>query len=208
MRKLRPKGPPGEDTKAGVSHTYPPQGPGEGAQGPSQAPPPPAIPRFPPAVEHGPDPRGKLMPGKGLDNTVVGARPGPDCPVGLGVLSGQHDHRHIRPLAQALAHVGASWPRGMRSSQVHPVAGEHLQRVRAGRADRNPETRFAQQVGKGGAERLLILHQGHTCHVAASRGGSCSTGPLSGGQPAELTTRETVGAVTTSRSSVPLVMAR
>jgi|SRR5690242_611116 len=68
-------------------------------------------------------------------------------------------------------------PRGMRSNQVHPVAVEHLQRVRAGRADSNPETRFAQQVGKGVAERLLILDQGHTCHVAASRGGSCSTGP-------------------------------
>jgi hypothetical protein len=101
-------------------------------------------------------------------------------------------------------------PGGMRSSQVHPVAVEHLQRVRAGRADSNPETRFAQQVGKGVAERLLILDQGHTCHVAASRGGSCSTGPARCQvvSPLRLTTRETVGAVTTSRSSVPLVMAR
>jgi hypothetical protein len=64
MRKLRPKVLPGQDTKAGVSHTYLPRsrrrGPGavsSGAAGHS---------RFPPAVEHGPDPRGKLVPGKGL----------------------------------------------------------------------------------------------------------------------------------------------
>jgi hypothetical protein len=55
------------------------------------------------AAEHGPDPRGKLAPGEGLGHIVIGTKPEPDRPVDIAVLGGEHDHRHIRPLAQAPA---------------------------------------------------------------------------------------------------------
>jgi len=76
-----------------------------------------------------------LRQGEGLGHIVIGAKPEPDRPVELGVLGGQHDHRHIRPLAQAPAHFGASWPREheVEQHQVSPVAVERLQRIRAGR---------------------------------------------------------------------------
>ena len=63
------------------------------------------------AAEHGPDPRGKLAPGEGLGHIIIGTKPEPDRPVDIAVLGGEHDHRHIRPLAQAPAHVGTRWPR-------------------------------------------------------------------------------------------------
>ena len=55
---------------------------------------------------------------RGPGHVVIGAKPEPDRPVDLGVPGGQHDHQHIRPLAQAPAQFGASWPREHEASST------------------------------------------------------------------------------------------
>ena len=76
------------------------------------------------------DPRGKLAPGKGLRHVVVGAQLEPDRLVNLGVLWRSHDHRHLRALAQAPAHLGA-WRPGEREIEQHQVRIGRLKRNRA-----------------------------------------------------------------------------
>src|SRR5215472_13033288 len=61
-------------------------------------------------LEHGSYPVGQLAPGEGLGHIVIGAQRKADCLVDVGVLGAQHDHRHIRPLTQAVAHLGAGRP--------------------------------------------------------------------------------------------------
>jgi ABC-type phosphate transport system ATPase subunit len=134
----------------------------------------------PRAVQHGLDPRGKLAPGEGLSQVVVGAQLEPDGLVNLGVSGAQHDHRHIRALAQTLAHLRAWRPREheVEEHQVRPVAVERRQRIRAGRADGDLEAFLAQHVGKGVAERLLVLDHEHQRHAAAFRDGLFPTIPI------------------------------
>jgi hypothetical protein len=63
---------------------------------------------------------------------VIGAKPKADRPVNLGVPGAQHDHRHIRPAAQALAHLGAArtGKHEVKQHQVSTSAVERIQRVR------------------------------------------------------------------------------
>src|ERR1700733_8143496 len=124
------------------------------------------------AAEHGLDPREKVAPGEGLGHIVIGAKSEPARPVDLGVLGGQHDHRHIRPFTQTTAHLCASCPgeHEVEQDQVGPVEVECLQRIGAGRADGDLEALLAQHVRKGVADRLLVLDNEHKCHVTALAG--------------------------------------
>ena len=93
------------------------------------------------AQRSGLNPREKFVPGEGLGHVVIGTKIEPCRLVNLGVLGGQHDHRHIRPLAQAPAYFGASWPweHEAERHQISPVAVERRQRIGAGRADSDLE---------------------------------------------------------------------
>jgi hypothetical protein len=92
------------------------------------------------AAEHGLDPREKLVPAEGLGHVVIGAELEPGRLVDLGVLGGQHDHRHIRPLGQDPAYFGASWPREHEAEQ-HQVTLVAVERRRApGRSGRQTAT--------------------------------------------------------------------
>ena len=55
-------------------------------------------------------------------------------------------------------------------TQVSPVAVERRQRIRAGRADSDLEALLTQHVGKGVADRLLVLDNEHKRHVTALAG--------------------------------------
>jgi hypothetical protein len=54
--------------------------------------------------------------------------------------------------------------------QVSPVAVERRQRIGAGRADSDLEALLTHQVGKGVADRLLVLDNEHKCHATALAG--------------------------------------
>ena len=118
------------------------------------------------APEHGAHPGDQLARRERLGHVVVGAEFQPDHLVDLAVLGGQHDHRHVGPIAQRPAHLAARQARQHQVEQDQVGAGpvERLERVGAGRADRDLEALLAQQVRDGVAERVLVLNDQHACH--------------------------------------------
>ena len=132
--------------------------------------------------EHGAHPGDQLAGGERLGHVVVGAQFQADDLVDLAVLGGQHDHRHVRPLAQRPADLAARQPgqHQVEQHQVRPVPVEGLDRVRAGRADRDLEALLAQHVGERVAERFLVLDDEHACHLTASLAGCAAVAGLPG----------------------------
>ena len=100
------------------------------------------------APEHRAHPGDELPRGERLGHVVVRAELQADDLVDLAVLGGQHDHRDVGALAQRPADLaaGQAGQHEVEQDQVGAGAVEGLDRVRAGRADRDLEALLAQHV--------------------------------------------------------------
>ncbi|AGS33896.1 prephenate dehydrogenase [Corynebacterium maris DSM 45190] len=109
----------------------------------------------------------ELAGGVRLGDVVVGAEFQADDLVDLRVTGGDHDHRHVRGLAQLLAHVGAGHA-GQHQIQQHDVdlvAVEFLQRGRPVAGEEHLEPLLTQEERQRIGQRFLVLNDQDGCHA-------------------------------------------